>query len=186
MSEQAPVDEAKDDPKVDPKDEPKAKDDESKVPEFDDEQQKYIDKLIGKTRTTEREKVKKQLLAEAENKKAEDEGEWEKLAASRQKKIEELEADIAQRDLSILRATIAKKHNIPDDVIDLIDGDDEETLDNNARRLSKVIARDEAPATELAKGTKPPKPKKPSDSPPAYRFGTTPRVPWPDHAGEQS
>lgn len=172
------------DPKdpVDPKDPKDPKDnDDPKTPEFDDEQQKYIDKLIGKTRTTEREKVKKQLQAEAEEKKAEEEGEWEKLANDRLKKIEELEGQIAERDRAALRSTIAKKHNIPDDVADLIDGDDEETLEANAKRLSKVIAREAPPRTDLSKDDKPPTgPRKPKDAPPAFRFGNTQKVPWPD------
>lgn len=148
-------------------------------PKFDAAQQAYIDKIIGREKVAERERVKAATAAAAAEAKAKEDGDWEKVVEAKQKRIDELEAGDKKRSLDALRSRIAKKHSIPDDVIDLLDGDDEDTIEANAKRLAKVIVR-EAPKTELgSKGEKPGGKKTVSEAP-AFRFGTTPKVPWPD------
>lgn len=95
--------------------------------------------------------------AEAAKKKADDEaaaknGEFEKLATDRRARIAELEQQLAERDASALRAKVAAKHKLPDELAELLRGESESDLETHAKTLAKLVKPPVAADTEAGGG----------------------------------
>lgn len=164
---------------------------ESGKPTFTTEQQAHIDALIGKARTEGRTNAAAEAKRKADEEAAKAKGEWEKLAGDRQKRVDELEASLKQRDHDDLRRRVAAKHKLPEALANRLTGDDEAALDADATELAKLVTPRQAPNTEVGTGQKGqtpttsnrpmPKPS-PADqqTKPVYTFDGTPKVPWPE------
>lgn len=129
-----------------------------------------------------REKIKQETEAE----RAKQQGEFEKLYQAEQAKVADLEKQIAdlkdqaaKRDLDGIRAALAKKYGLPDELASRLAGDDEAAIEADAKALAKTVAA-KPPNTEGGAGKKTGGKPKGSDST-GYTFGSaTRRVPFPD------
>ncbi len=81
-------------------------------------------------------------------------GEFEKLANERQAKIDQLEADIAERDKTALREKVGRSQKLPDALIELLKGDDEKALEAHAKELAKHVKPPTAAETEAGAGNR--------------------------------
>jgi hypothetical protein len=131
--------------------------------------------------------VQTKLKSDADIEAAKAKGEFETLAQKRQERIEELERDATERDRADLRAKVAKAHKLPDDLANLLQGDDEAALTESAKLLAKHLKQPTAPDTEGGVGagtsssTDTSRPIKHDDGkakPPAFTFEGREKVPW--------
>lgn len=67
-------------------------------------------------------------------------------------RAERAEAGLKDAQLSSLRSTVARKHQLPDELLDYLNGDDEESLNAKAETLAKYARR---PADDLPGRPKP-------------------------------
>lgn len=117
---------------------------------------------------------------EADQKKRDDDdatkkGEWEKLAKDRETEIADLNRKITERDLQDRKRAAARKHNLPDELIDRLVGETDEELEADAKALAKLATNREAPETDADKRTgAKPNTKKTGDPLTSYEFGKTP------------
>lgn len=88
---------------------------------------------------------------QAEDAKAKEQGEWEKIAATREAELKALQDQLAERDRQTLRATIARKHRLPDDALEFVTGDDEDAIEASVKKLAKIAARTEDVDTDSGK-----------------------------------
>jgi len=66
--------------------------------------------------------------------------------------IAELQAQIADKDLSIVKAKVAAKYKLPERLVARLIGTDEATLEADAKELAKLVAPPTAPNTEAGRG----------------------------------
>jgi hypothetical protein len=78
----------------------------------------------------------------AEEAKLKEAQEWEKLAEKRMAKIAELEADVLEKELAMLRVKIAQEAGLPAELADRLQGDDEKALKKDAKALLTVLKVD--------------------------------------------
>lgn len=94
------------------------------------------------------------LKADAK-KKADDEaaeqGKYKELLEKRDAEIADLKAQLTQRDRDALRASIARKHQLPDDAVKYLTGDDEASIEESAKDLARLTARAEDVDTDSGK-----------------------------------
>lgn len=111
---------------------------------------------------------------QAEDAKAKEQGEWEKIAAKREQELNDLRTELAERDRQALRATIARKHRLPDDALEFVTGDDEDAIEASVKKLAKIAARDDDVDTDGGKRppANPKQPKKGTSLLQNYQFGT--------------
>lgn len=103
---------------------------------------------------------------------AKQKGEWETIAKKREDELNELTKKLAERDLNDLKRSVAAKNGLPDDLIDRLHGDTEETLTEDALKLAKLVKTREAPDTDTDRRTTSGKPKpKQGDTLTSYEFG---------------
>lgn len=81
-------------------------------------------------------------------------GEWEKVATEREKELETLRAQIAERDLNDLKRTVAAEEGLPADLAVRLSGEDEDALRKDAKALAKHLKAKDA-ATDAGERTKP-------------------------------
>ena len=109
------------------------------------------------------EQAKADAIAEHERKqaadKAKEQGEYKKVADEQATEIESLKAALAAKDAEIasaaldtLKAKIAAKHGLPEQLAARLQGTDEATLEDDAKALAAVAKPAAAPATEGGKG----------------------------------
>ena len=91
----------------------------------------------------------KQQREEAE---AKEQGKWEELAKKYEGEIDTLKQQIATRDQADVKATIAKKHGIPDDLIPMLQGETEDDIDASAKTVAKHLKVRES--TDIDAGVK--------------------------------
>jgi hypothetical protein len=101
---------------------------------------------------------KEQAERDAETQRAIKAGEWESVAKAKDTEIADLngriaslEAEIATSRLETVRERVAAKHKLPPELAARLRGDDEASLDADAKALAKLIVV-KAPETELGKG----------------------------------
>lgn len=102
------------------------------------------------------EKKREENRQAAAKKKADDEAlaanqKWQELAESRAQEIETLKVQLAQRDTDALRMRIAAKHQLPEELAELLKGDDEAALEEHAKKLAKLVTAPKAPDTETGR-----------------------------------
>jgi len=143
--------------------------------------QAELDNIIGKRLDRERKKIAKDLErevreaieAEARQSEAEQQGNYKKLFEELQLKHEELEAQLAARELDDTRRDVAKRVGVPDDLVEFIKGDTEDDMEASAKALVKHITKPvDAPDTDA--GRRGQGGGKRRDDTPPYRFGTRP------------
>jgi hypothetical protein len=66
-------------------------------------------------------------------------GEFKTLAEARAARIAELEAAIADRDRAALLAAVASKYHLPAELAERLRGEDEDSLEADAKALAKLI-----------------------------------------------
>jgi chromosome segregation ATPase len=111
------------------------------------EQKPNIDDLINQLKEANREAASyRTKLKSLENKEAEAEeerkkrnGEFEALANQHKSRAEELEKQLADRDLAELKRKIATKHNLTEALSNRLFGTTEEELDKDAKELAKLV-----------------------------------------------
>lgn len=111
---------------------------------------------------------------EAAEAKAKEEGDYKQLLEDREKELADLKAESSERDLREKRQTIARKHEIPDDLVGMIQGDDDEAMTASAKVLAKHV-NPGAVDTEAGSGRKGQTTKgspRQLDAPPAKRDDT--------------
>lgn len=109
---------------------------------------------------------------EAAEAKAKEEGDYKHLLEEREKELAELRDTLTSRDRDDLRATIARKHNLPEAAVKYLSGDDEDSIEASAKELAKLTARSEDVDTDSGKRTSNTKTTKQPDSLLAsYQFG---------------
>ena len=120
-----------------------------------------------------------------ETAKAKEQGDWEQLATEREAELDRLKGELTKRDRDALRAKVAAKHRLPDELAERLVGDTEADMDADAATLAKMIAPRPAPDTDAGAGTRGatpagdrPRPKARTD--PTYTFDrSAAKVPWP-------
>lgn len=151
--------------------------------------QDHVNHLVGTARTEGKTAAATEIERKRTEQEAKDKGEWETLANQRQVRIEELEADAAKRDREDLKRTIGRKHDLTDEAIVRLQGDDEAALEADAKALAKLLGARKAPDTEAGTGngatsatSDRPIEKKPAGDAkqqPAFAFSGAEKVPWP-------
>jgi len=96
-----------------------------------------------------------QQQREAEDAKAKEKGEWEKVAKQREEELAEVRAQLAARDLRDRKAAIAKQHGIPEEAIGRLSGSTDDELEEDAKALAKILKPREAPETDAGERTPP-------------------------------
>ena len=96
-----------------------------------------------------------QQQREAEDAKAKEKGEWEKVATQREEELAEVRAQLAARDLKDRKAAIAKQHGIPEEAIGRLNGSTDEEIEEDAKALAKILKPREAPDTDAGERTPP-------------------------------
>lgn len=81
-------------------------------------------------------------------------GEFEKLATERQKRIDELEAAVAERDRHDRRREIRQEHNLAEDLEPLISGETDAEMEAAAKLLAKHAKAPAAADTEAGSGNR--------------------------------
>lgn len=154
----------------------KALDAERKAREAADGEVKRLQKLVDDKATADR---------KAEEAKAQEQGEWEKLAKQREDELNAARAELAKRDHNALKAKAAAKHRLPDELAERLAGETEADLDADAAKLAKLVEPRKAPDTEAGSGTKgaTPSPDRPQPKvikEPTYTYDrSAQKVPWP-------
>ena len=96
-----------------------------------------------------------EALKAAQRKREEDEaaaqGEYKKLLDQRDADLKALQDQLAARDLADLRRAVAKKHNLPDDALEFVTGEDEDAIEASVKKLVKLAARNEDVDTDSGK-----------------------------------
>lgn len=109
---------------------------------------------------------------EADETKAKEEGDYKRLLEEREKELAELRDTLTSRDRDDLRTSIARKHNLPEDAVKYLSGDDEDSIEASAKELAKLTARSEDVDTDSGKRTSTTKTtKKPESLLASYKFG---------------
>lgn len=109
---------------------------------------------------------------EAEESAAKEQGKWEEIAAKREQELNDLRTQLAERERDALKREIARKHNLADDALEFVTGDDEEAIEASVKKLAKLAARREDVDTDSGKRNTS-RQGKPSESLLAtYKFGT--------------
>ncbi len=109
---------------------------------------------------------------EADETKAKEEGDYKRLLEEREKELAELRDTLTSRNRHDLRASIARKHNLPEDAVKYLSGDDEDSIEASAKELAKLTARSEDVDTDSGKRTSTTKTtKKPESLLASYKFG---------------
>lgn len=154
------------------------------------EVQDAVGKFIAQARKQARAKAKEEadaekaaLEAKAAEDKAKAEGKFEELAAAAQKRADEAEKALKDRDHRDLKRKILTDHKLDADaMIDRIKGDTEAELIEDAKSLAKLFGERKAPETELGDRNE----RKPENKVPKVSFSSGPTVPWPDVAAASS
>jgi hypothetical protein len=99
---------------------------------------------------------------DAETQRAIKAGEWEAVAKSKDTEIADLTARIAalegqitERDGAIVKAKVAAKYRLPEQLVGRLRGTTEAELDADAKELAKLVAPPQAAETEAARGNGP-------------------------------
>ena len=108
---------------------------------------------------------------EAEEAAAKEQGKWEEIAAKREQELNDLRTQLASRDLADLRRTVARKHNLPDDAIEFVTGEDEAAIEASVKKLVRLAARNEDVDTDSGKRTTTGARKQPDSLLATYKFG---------------
>lgn len=66
-------------------------------------------------------------------------GEFEKLAEQRGQRVAELEAQLAEQQLAVTRATVAARHRLPPELVGRLRGATESELEADAKELTKLV-----------------------------------------------
>lgn len=80
-----------------------------------------------------------------------EQGKWEEIATKREAELAELRDTLKVRDRDDLRKTIARKHNLPDDAVKYLTGDDEDSIEAAAKDLARLTARSEDVDTDAGR-----------------------------------
>ncbi|MDQ3540260.1 MAG: hypothetical protein M3440_06185 [Chloroflexota bacterium] len=112
---------------------------------------------------------------QAQEAKAKEQGEWEKVAQQRADDLAEAQRKLAERDLKDMKVAAAKKAGLPDDLVDRLAGTTAEELETDAKALAKHIAPRDAAETDAGKRSSSAKgATKPDNYLESYTFGTRP------------
>lgn len=144
------------DPPANPDQKPDAKTDAKSDEQLGDAGKAALQKERDAREAAEKETKRLKKLVddhEAAKKRAADEaaaanGQFEKLATDRQAEIEDLKRQIAERDAQALRAKIAAKHKLPEELASRLQGESESDLEADAKALAKLVKPPVAPDTE--------------------------------------
>lgn len=85
------------------------------------------------------------------DKKAKEAGDYETLLASRDSRITELEAQVAEKEKGSLRSKIANKHKLPEEAAARLIGETEAELEEDAKKLVALLKPATAQDTEAGK-----------------------------------
>lgn len=80
-----------------------------------------------------------------ENKRLEEQQKWQELAEKRQQELEALQAKQREAELLALRTNIAKDVGLPETIVNRIQGDDEETIRQDAQALYEALGLGDEP-----------------------------------------
>jgi hypothetical protein len=129
-------------------------DPEWKIPTTQAEVDALIQKAKGQVRRSERESIRAELVAESEREKLRSDGDLAKLNAQLEKDLLAANEKLREYDRSEARRTAAEKVGIPIELADRINGDDEESMIEDAKRLKKLIPSVKvAPRTDGGNGS---------------------------------
>lgn len=92
--------------------------------------------------------------AKAATKKAEDDGNWQKLADDRAAEVETLRTQLKERDRQALITRMAAKHKLPEAFAERLKGETEDELEADAKELAKHVGVRQAPDTEGGAGAR--------------------------------
>lgn len=88
---------------------------------------------------------------EADEAKAKEEGRFRELLEERERELADIRKQLEERDLNDKRTAIARKHNLPDEIAARLVGTTDEDIENDAKRLAKLFAREDGPDTDGGK-----------------------------------
>jgi hypothetical protein len=135
--------------------------------------------------------VKADLAAQAQAAKAKEDNDYKTLYEAEITKRETAERERDSERKAALRSRIAAKHSLPDELADVLKGDNEDELEDHAKRLAKVVKTKSAPDTEVGRSgaatsgnaaSDRPKPKPTTTdtaTAPVYTFDGKPKIPFP-------
>lgn len=125
-----------------------------------------LDRIIRQRLADEKDRERKradEIKRKAEIEAQQKNGDWEKVAktveaqkdaeiAEHKAEIEALKAQIADRELSLIRERVGAKYQIPAQLIPRLRGEDEASIEADAKALVKVLGTREAPNPETGRG----------------------------------
>lgn len=98
--------------------------------------------------------VTAELTRQQNEAKAKEQGDYKTLSETQATKIQELEDLIKRRDRAALVSKVAVAHKLPDDLAELLQGEDEAALTEHAKRLAKHVKPATAADTEAGAGNR--------------------------------
>jgi hypothetical protein len=129
-------------------------DPEWKPPTTQAELDALIQKAKGQVRRTERDAIRAEVLADLDREKLRSDGDVAKLNAQLEKDLDAANKKLAEYDRSEARRSAAEKVGIPIELADRINGDDEDAMIEDAKRLKKLIPSvKSAPRTDGGNGS---------------------------------
>lgn len=136
-----------------------------------DDLDRIIRERLGRERKRIAKDVRQEIEDEAARKVAAEQGDYKKLHDDATKRIADLEQQLADRDRADLKRQLARKHNLDEDALEFVSGDDEETIEASVKKLAKLAARREDVDTDSGKRTTQRQSKPPESLLATYTFG---------------
>jgi hypothetical protein len=107
-----------------------------------------VDRIINERIAKERSKAETMAAKareEAERKAAEEQGEYQKLYQAAQKRIEETEARLKASEIASIKREVATRLNMPVALANRLQGEDEATIEADAKELMAALPKPVAP-----------------------------------------
>lgn len=132
------------------KDKPADKGDKGDDKEWTLESAKAEIERLRKESESRRHKLRKYEKSEADANKAKDEEDdakllaeknYEKLLAKREKQLQDAADKLNAANVERLREKIGRKYELPDDIVELLKGDNEEDIETHAKKLKPLFAK---------------------------------------------
>ena len=105
---------------------------------------RIINERLAKERTKADEKANK-AREEAERKAAEEQGKYQELYEAAQRRIADTEAKLKAAEIASLKREVAQRHNMPVALAQRLQGEDEATIEADAKELMAALPKPTAP-----------------------------------------
>ena len=118
--------------------------------------QQDVDRIINERLAKERSKAETMAMKareEAERKAAEEQGKYQELSEAAQKRIADTEARLKAAEIASIKREVASRLNMPAALANRLQGEDEATIEADAKALMAALPKPAAPNINSGTGT---------------------------------